>query len=71
MQAFTRHPHSVGETYLEHAAVASGYGATLIGAGLACLAHALCPWLFERTASRMVGQLYAHMAGRGRPLAGG
>lgn len=71
MQAFTRHPHSVGETYLEHAGVAAGYGAALIVAGLACLAHALCPWMFESTASRLVGRLSAHMTRRGRPLAGG
>lgn len=64
MPSFTQHPHSVGETYAEHAAAAAGFGGVLIAAGLACLVHAVCPWLFERTASGLVARLHARMTRR-------
>mgnify|MGYP001465330659 CR=1 FL=1 len=58
---FTRHPQSVGETYAEHAAMASGFGFRLLLAGMACLAHAVVPCLFEKTGSRMIGELHQRM----------
>lgn len=58
---FTDHPASVGETYGQHLAVASGFGWRLLAAGAACLVHALFPFLFERTGSRMVAQLHERM----------
>ncbi|HEX2763162.1 MAG TPA: DUF6356 family protein [Allosphingosinicella sp.] len=51
---FTRHPTQVGERYGEHLRVAFGFGLRMIGGGLACLVHGLCPFLFERTASETV-----------------
>ncbi|MDJ0642683.1 MAG: DUF6356 family protein [Erythrobacter sp.] len=59
--AFTRHPASVGESYAEHALKATGFGLRMIGCGLACLVHALLPFLFERTASRAVDRLHNDM----------
>lgn len=64
MDAFLRHPHSVGETYGEHAVTASGFGLTLIATGLACMVHALLPFLFEKTASACVMRLHARMSQR-------
>lgn len=64
--AFTRHPHAVGETYGQHLTHAAGYAGLLLAAGLACLIHAVFPFAFERTASACVQRLYGHMAGRGR-----
>jgi len=61
-----KHLQEVGESYDEHFAHAGRYGLVLIGAGLACLVHAVLPFLFEQTGSRCVSRLYAHMAGRGR-----
>ena len=58
---FTSHPHDVGETYGEHLGNASGFGARLVLAGAACLVHAVLPFAFERTASRMVARLYDRM----------
>jgi len=46
---FVEHPASVGESYGEHFAVASGFGLRLIAAGLACLVHACVPAWFTRT----------------------
>jgi hypothetical protein len=56
-RSFFDHPHSVGETYGEHFAVALGFGVRLIGAGLACVVHACVPAWFTRTGSRAVSEL--------------
>lgn len=57
MNPFTKHPHSVGETYGQHFRFASGAGVQLILAAGACLAHACFPFLFETTASQMTMRL--------------
>ncbi len=64
MEKFTRHPRSVGETYTEHAAIASGFGVKLVLAGMACLVHAVLPFLFVRTGSAMVDELHERMLAR-------
>ena len=61
---FTDHPASVGETYGEHLAVASGLGFRLVLAGLACMVHGLLPWLFLHTASDAVRDLHQRFSGR-------
>ncbi|WP_374472540.1 DUF6356 family protein [Phenylobacterium sp.] len=66
---FTRHPHAVGETYLEHARAAGGLGVELVTAGLACLVHACAPWLFEDYASRRVRSLHERLSRRRAPWA--
>lgn len=60
---FRDHPASVGETYGEHMAVASGVGFTMIGAGLACLVHAMMPVLFKTTGSSTIKALHARIVG--------
>ncbi|HEV2530992.1 DUF6356 family protein [Phenylobacterium sp.] len=69
IQRFVAHPHAVGETYGEHAAAAAGFGGLLIAAGLACLVHAILPWMFETTASGLVVRLHNRMAARRAMLA--
>ncbi len=59
--AFTRHPRSVGETYLQHLGVAARCGASMVVAGTACLVHAVLPFLFERTASNCLTRLHQRM----------
>jgi len=61
---FIEHPESVGESYGEHLSVASWYGVRLLGAGLACMVHALLPFLFVRTGSATIEHLHGHMTGR-------
>ncbi len=63
---FLDHPRSVDETYLEHARFAVGFSAQLFAAAFAALVHALVPCVFEKTASRMVRNLHARTANRGR-----
>src|SRR5262249_17157042 len=68
IDAFTRHPASVGETYSEHLVFASGIGGRLLMAGIACLLHGIFPFLFERTGSRAIIALHARVTtgARGR-----
>ena len=61
---FTNHPTEVGETYGKHFRNASGFGLRMIGAGLACLVHAVCPFLFERSGSRTVEELHRRLSRR-------
>ncbi len=63
---FTTHPASVGETYGEHLATASGFGFRMIGAGLACLLHGLLPWTFTSTGSRAIRELHERMVSHRR-----
>ncbi|MBN33166.1 MAG: hypothetical protein CMM46_00045 [Rhodospirillaceae bacterium] len=58
---FTRHPESVGETYLEHMGVASSFGFRMIFAGFDCLGHALLPFLFVKTGSAAITELHDRM----------
>jgi hypothetical protein len=71
---FTAHPRSVGETYLQHFVAAAGFGLRMVLGGLACLVHALLPFLFERTGSNCVTDLHQRMVARQRkaqlPVAG-
>ncbi|HEY7806225.1 MAG TPA: DUF6356 family protein [Croceibacterium sp.] len=63
-QWFLAHPRSVGESYGEHFGIATYFGLTMIGGGLACLVHALFPALFERTGSASIKRLYSKMVAR-------
>jgi hypothetical protein len=66
-QAFTAHPRTVGETYLQHQRQAFYYAGSLFLAGMAAIVHGLVPCLFEHTASHMVARLQARMAARRVP----
>ncbi len=61
---FTEHPRSLGMSWASHAAGAGKIGAQLIGAGAACLVHAIVPGLFTETAGRMITGMYDHMMQR-------
>jgi hypothetical protein len=67
LQAFTRHPNAIGETYGGHLVQAWRFSLVLIGAGLACLLHGLVPFAFERTGSRCVERLHTAMQRRHAP----
>jgi len=54
---FTEHPAAVGESYPQHFVKAAVFGGQMIAAGLACVVHAALPFLFQRTASDMIGRL--------------
>jgi hypothetical protein len=70
-ELFVKHPRAVGETYLEHMAVALSYGLPLLAAGLACVVHALVPALFERTGSRAIVNLHSRLIATRRRVGDG
>lgn len=61
LRLFTEHPASVGETYSEHLERATRFGLRMVLAGLACLVHAVFPFLFVRTGSTAVDELHEQM----------
>ena len=61
VRLFTEHPESVGETYGEHLLEAAGFGTRMILGGLACLVHAVLPFLFGHTGSRAIVDLNERM----------
>ncbi|HEY8052425.1 MAG: DUF6356 family protein [Steroidobacterales bacterium] len=67
-RAFTEHPASVGESYTRHCVCAFGFGARMVVAGIACMIHALLPFLFVRTGSRAITELNERMIAKRPPL---
>ena len=65
-QIFLNHPASVDETYSQHARFAGGFALKLFAAAGAAAVHAVIPCLFEKTASKMVADLYERTHNRGR-----
>ena len=63
---FTDHPQSVGESYGEHLVTASGFGLRMILAGLACIVHALLPFVFIKTGSAQITVLHDRMVANRR-----
>ena len=66
IRLFSDHPQSVGESYSEHLVTASGFGIRMVLAGLACLVHALLPFLFVKTGSQQISSLYGTMVANRR-----
>ena len=62
---FFDHPANVDESYGEHARFAFGFSMKLFAAAGAALVHAVIPCLFEKTASRIIADLYARTHNRG------
>ena len=68
---FTDHPATVGETYWQHLASAWGFSWRMMLASLACLVHALLPFLFVKTGSAAIRDLHGRMVtNRARPRPG-
>jgi hypothetical protein len=61
---FNEHPRALGMSWAEHGAGAVVIGARMVGAGLACIVHAVFPGLFTETAGRTVTDLHDHMVKR-------
>ena len=66
VRLFSDHPASVDETYFEHMAFAGRFSGKLFLAGFMALVHALLPFLFEKSASGIVRELYEKTSGRGK-----
>ena len=55
---FHRHPASVGETYFQHMVHAAFFGGWMALGAACCLIHAILPFLFEKTGSRIIARLH-------------
>ena len=62
---FLSHPRSIDESYFEHARVALTFAGVLAYAAFAALMHAIVPAFFEKTASRLIVELYQKTSNRG------
>ena len=58
---FTDHPATVGESYVEHMGMAGSFAWRLWAAAIACTIHAILPFLFEKTGSRLIDELHGEM----------
>ena len=58
---FTEHPATVDETYGEHMVMAAGFGWRMLLGSFACFLHALLPFLFVKTGSKMITELHDRM----------
>ena len=61
LQAFTKHPRSVGETYLQHMSASLSFALPMLLAGLASLIHSIFPFLCVKTGSSTIARLYERM----------
>lgn len=69
MRRFTEHLESVNETYLEHLLHATGFSGKLLLGAFACLLHAIFPFLFVKTASKLIEGLHHDMMTQRNPSA--
>jgi hypothetical protein len=61
---FLEHPRSLGMTWASHGIGAVDIGVRLVGAGIACLVHAVVPGFFTQTAGKTITGMYEHMMRR-------
>ena len=61
---FTEHPRSLGMSWAGHGVGAAKIGCELLGAGAACLIHAVVPGFFTQTAGKTVTNIYDEMRRR-------
>ncbi|MGB0507494.1 MAG: DUF6356 family protein [Pikeienuella sp.] len=62
---FTAHPASVDESFGEHFLFALKFSGLLFAAAGAALIHAILPFTFEKTASKIIAKLYNRTHNRG------
>lgn len=61
---FTDHPRTLGMSWIGHGVGAAKIGLVLVGAGAACLVHAIVPGWFTQTAGKTVTSIYDEMQRR-------
>lgn len=63
-RAFTEHPESAGETYLQHLGFTAYMSARFLFTSFVIMVHGLFPFLMERTASSQIEAMYRIMKSR-------
>lgn len=64
MKLFTEHPHSVGQTYLQHMRFAFRSGFKMILGGAACVTHGIFPFIFQKTGSSIAAKVHDDFSDR-------
>lgn len=59
-----KHLDDVHESYFQHLFFAACFGVRMIGAGLAAIAHGLCPAVFQHTGSKTIFALHDELKAR-------
>lgn len=65
---FTKHPHAVGESYLQHLINASRFSLILFKLAFMSLTHAFLPFLFEHSTSDQINRLNTRLQERKKEL---
>lgn len=60
-RAFSEHPASVGENYWQHLLSALSFSGAMAVGCIACLVHAVFPFLFKQTGKGVIESLYQKM----------
>lgn len=61
---FTDHPHSIDESYFQHLKFASQFGGQMMLGGIACILHAIFPFMFQKTGSNILLKMTHHFIDR-------
>lgn len=61
---FTKHPESIGETYLEHMWCCIRTSFSLACIIFVLIIHGIFPFLFEKTGSSLISELHCNMQKR-------
>ena len=61
MNYLNKHLQDVDESYFQHARHAAGFAASMFVGAVACLGHALLPFAFEHTGSKIIRRLHDRM----------
>ena len=56
-ELFSEHPNNIEESYLIHMGYSLCYGFNFFCAGIACIIHAIFPFLFKKIASDIAGNI--------------
>lgn len=64
LRHFTQHPADAGQSYIQHMGFALRVAGLLGWAALAAIIHALLPFVFQTTASRIIAGLHAEITGK-------
>ena len=61
---FTKHPHSIGETYISHLCHSLTYSMKFLWLHIMTLIHAIFPFVFENASSKLVKKINDHLENR-------
>ena len=64
MRLFSEHPNSVGKTYWQHFRFAAWLSCRFICIGIACIIHAIFPFMFTHDISSKIKDINDDLQGR-------